>query len=188
MAKPAAADRVSRRVGSQRLPDIVYRRVPDGPGACPCQSGFWWCSSILRTNLTTRALAALFNTIQSTLDRVLHLVPVRARALQPDPEGHTPACGSIDATPIPVHDQSITALSKNYRRSTQIVVHADKRRVITAGTVWPGNRNDVVVAPNTVTHLFDGSRIILGNGGYRGIGSITTPPPDKSGRIIRDHH
>jgi len=33
----------------------------------------------LRANLTTRALAALFNTSQSTVDRVLHhLVPVLA--------------------------------------------------------------------------------------------------------------
>lgn len=38
----------------------------------------------LRTNLTTRALAALFNTSQSAVDRIIHhLIPVLADALQP---------------------------------------------------------------------------------------------------------
>ena len=41
----------------------------------------------LRTNLTTRALAALFHTSQSTVDRILHhLVPVLGRALRPAPD------------------------------------------------------------------------------------------------------
>jgi hypothetical protein len=40
----------------------------------------------LRTNLTTRALAALFDTSQSAVDRVIHhLMPVLARALRPAP-------------------------------------------------------------------------------------------------------
>jgi Transposase DDE domain len=29
---------------------------------------------------------------------------------------------------------------------------------------------------------------VLGDGGYRGISSITTPPRDQTGRIIRDNH
>jgi hypothetical protein len=38
------------------------------------------------TNLTTRAMAALFGTSQSTVDRVIHhLVPALAQALQPYP-------------------------------------------------------------------------------------------------------
>ncbi|HXO51681.1 MAG TPA: transposase family protein [Mycobacterium sp.] len=41
----------------------------------------------MRTNLTTRALAAPFTTSQSAVDRVLHqLVPVLARALRPAPD------------------------------------------------------------------------------------------------------
>jgi Helix-turn-helix of DDE superfamily endonuclease len=61
----------------------------------------------LPTNLTTRALAALFATSQSTLDPIIgHLVPVPAAVLRP-----TPDCSThpwiIDATLIPVHDQSI---------------------------------------------------------------------------------
>jgi hypothetical protein len=44
----------------------------------------------LRTNLTTRALAALFGTSQSAVDRIIHhLVPVMARALPPAPDNST---------------------------------------------------------------------------------------------------
>jgi hypothetical protein len=100
----------------------------------------------LSTNLTTRALAALFATSQSTLDRIIdHLIPVLAAVLRP-----TPDCSThpwiIDDTLIPVHDQSITAISKNYRPSvnTEILINANNRRVIAVGPCWPGNRNDVV--------------------------------------------
>ncbi len=89
-----------------------------------------------------------------------------------------------------MHDQSITAISKNYRRSvnTQIVIEAHHRTVIAVGCCWPGNRNDVIVARHTVAHLLDGTRAILGDGEYRGITTITGPRRDYSGRIIRDHH
>lgn len=125
-----------------------------------------------------------------TVDRTIHhLVPVLAKALRPAPD----ACAhpwSIDGTLIPVHDQSITAISKNYRRSinTQIIICAHRRRVVIGGQCWPGNRNDVVVARATVAHLLAGQREILGDGGYRGINSITSPARDTSGQIIRDDH
>ena len=88
-----------------------------------------------------------------------------------------------------MHDQSITAISKNYRRSvnTQIIISAHRRRVVVTGQCWPGNRNDVIVARHTVVQLLDG-RVVLGDGGYRGITSIATPRRDHSGRIIRDDH
>ncbi|MDM3927827.1 transposase family protein [Mycobacterium intracellulare subsp. chimaera] len=95
----------------------------------------------------------------------------------------------MDGTLIPVHDQSITAISKNYRRSinTQVIICADRRRVVAVGRCWPGNRNDIVVARRTVAHLLNGdNRVILGDGGYRGIPTITTPARDRSGRIIHD--
>jgi hypothetical protein len=104
----------------------------------------------VRTNLTTRALAALFHTSQSTVDRIIHhLVPILADVLQPAPDD----CDHswiIDGTLIPVHDQSITAISKNYRRSvnTQIIICAHRRRVVAVGRCWPGNRNDLIVAPH----------------------------------------
>jgi hypothetical protein len=143
----------------------------------------------LRANLTTRALAALFGTSQSTDDRVIHhLVPILACSLQPEPDDSKHPW-IIDGTLIPVHDQSITAIGKNYRRSvnTQIISCAHRRRVVAVSPCWPGNRNDVIVARHTVAHLFD-SHVILGDGGYRGIGTITTPRRDHTGRIIHDHH
>jgi DDE superfamily endonuclease len=59
--------------------------------------------------------------------------------------------------------------------------------VIITGQCWPANRNDVVVARHTVTHLL-GGRDVLGDGGYRGITSITTPRRDHTGRIVHDDH
>jgi hypothetical protein len=115
-------------------------------------------------------------------------VPVLARALRPtaDTSNHP---WIIDGTQIPVHDQSITAISKNYRRSVnaQIIICAHRRRVILTGRCWPGSRNDVTVARHTVVELLDG-HIVLGDGGYRAITSITTPRRDHTGRIIRDDH
>jgi DDE superfamily endonuclease/Helix-turn-helix of DDE superfamily endonuclease len=141
----------------------------------------------LRTNPTSRTLAALFHTSQSAVDPILHhLVPVLAQPLRPDPDA-TGGPWIIDATLIPVHDQSITAISNNYRRSVnaQVIICADRHRVVTAGRCWPGNRNDVVVARATVAHLLTGQRVILGDGGYRAIPTIT-PTRDRSGRIICD--
>jgi len=96
----------------------------------------------------------------------------------------------IDGTLIPMHDQSISAPSKICRHSinTQIIICARSRQVIAIGQCWPGNRNNVVVARHTLTHLLAGGHQILGDGGYRGIPSITTPRCDKPGRVTRDHH
>jgi hypothetical protein len=111
---------------------------------------------------------------------------VLARALRPAPNTSNHPW-IIDGTLIPVHDQSITASSKNYRGSvnTQIIICAQRRRVVVAVRCWPGNRNDVIVARHTVLQLLDG-RVVLGDRGYRAITSITTPRRDHSGRIIRD--
>ena len=174
---------------------LAHRRLPPTPGrpwALPLPVRVLLVLIHLRTNLTTRALAALFRTSQSTVDRVIHhLVPVLADALRPDPDHHSDTHPwIIDGTLIPVHDQSMTAISKNYRRSvnTQIIICAHRRRVVVAGRCWPGNRNDVIVARHTVTHLLSADRQILGDGGYRGITSITTPQRNATGRIIHTDH
>lgn len=172
---------------------LVRHRLPPRPGrpwALPLTVRVLLVLIHLRTNLTTRALAALFGTSQSAVDRIIHhLVPVLARGLRPAPD-NSPHPWIIDGTLIPVHDQSITAISKNYRRSvnTQIIICAHLRRVVLAGQCWPGNRNDVIVARRTVAHLLDGDRVILGDGGYRGIASITGPRRDHTGRIIHNEH
>ncbi|WP_353363288.1 transposase family protein [Mycobacterium sp.] len=72
----------------------------------------------LRTNLTTRALAALFDTSHSTGDRVIHhLVPVPAHTLRPELIDHG-GPWIVDGTLIPVHDQSITARRKTIGASS----------------------------------------------------------------------
>jgi hypothetical protein len=142
-----------------------------------------------RTNLTSRALATLFDTSQSALDRIIdHLVPVLARTRRPDPDNSNHPW-IIDGTVIPVHDQSIIAISKNYRHSinAQIIVCSHRRRVVVAAKCWPGNRNDVVVARATVAHRLTGQPHILGDGAYRGIPAITAPRPNRTGPIIGDH-
>ncbi|MDT5170529.1 MAG: hypothetical protein QOD02_3864 [Mycobacterium sp.] len=131
----------------------------------------------------------MFRTSQSTVDRIIHhLAPVLADALRPAPHDSAHPW-IIDGTLIPVHDQSITAISKNYRRSvtSQTIICAHRRRVIVAGQCWPGNRNDVVVARHTVAALLD-RRVILGDGGHRAIPTITGPQRDHCGRIIHDNH
>lgn len=87
-----------------------------------------------------------------------------------------------------MQDRSITDISNNYRRSvsTQIINCSHRRRVVTVGHCRPGNHNDVIVARATPTPL-TGQRHILGDGGYRGIPTITTPRRDQTGSTIRNH-
>jgi hypothetical protein len=130
----------------------------------------------LRTNLTTRALAALFTTSQSTAERIIdHLVPLLAEVLRPDNSNDSRAW-IIAGMLIPVQDRSVTAISTNYRRSanTQIIICAHRPRVDLAAQCWPGNHNDVVVARHTVIPPRHG-RVVLGERGYRDITWITTP-------------
>ena len=143
----------------------------------------------LRTNLTTRALAALFRTSQSSVDRIIHdLTPRLARLLGPDGGAAVDtAVHIIDGTLVPVHDQSLTAASKNYRRSinTQIVVSAVDRTVTAVSPAWPGNRNDIVVARAELD--LNNYGCLLGDGGYQGLPDIETPRRGPDGRIVRDH-
>jgi hypothetical protein len=76
----------------------------------------------LHTNLTTRALATLFSTSQSSVDGIIHhLPPVLAGELRPAPDNSAHPW-IVDGALIPVHDQSITAVSTNYRRSVNIQI------------------------------------------------------------------
>ena len=144
----------------------------------------------LRTNITTRAVAVLFTTTQSTADRIIrHLTPVIAKTLRPTPGPDDEGMWLIDGTLIPVHDQTRTALSKNYRRSinTQILTRYANRRVVTVGKTWPGNRNDIIVAKATMTDIVSQAPgLVLGDGAYQSMPGVTTPKRDSSGKIVRD--
>jgi hypothetical protein len=130
--------------------------------------------------------------------RAVRRQPIRGGPDHPSPGGGGPAHSRpallisnhpwvIDGILIPIHDQSVTAIRKNYGRSinTQIIVCARLRHVVVVSRCWPGNRNDVIVARATVAHLLTGHQEILGDGGFRGITSIITLRRDHCGRIIR---
>ena len=109
---------------------------------------------------------AQYDQLPVRVDRTITLVQVLADALRPAPEDTSTHPWIIDATLIPVHDQSMGAISKNHRRSinTQIIICAHRRRVVLNGRCWPGNRNDVIVARHTVAQLLEG-RVVLGDSG-----------------------
>jgi hypothetical protein len=70
----------------------------------------------------------------------------------------------IDDTLIPVHDQSITAISKNYRQcvNTQIVIDARRRTMITVGAACPAAATTLswpaTLSPNSSTLVLEQSR------------------------------
>jgi len=140
----------------------------------------------LRTNLTERALAALLGVSQPTAHRAITALLPQIAALFdntiPDTREHL----LLDGTLIPVHDQSITARSKNYRRSinTQIVATC-RKRVVFAGEAWPGNRNDMMVAKAT-TH--PPARITFkADSAYRSLPDTITPPPRTEPKTRQRH-
>jgi hypothetical protein len=79
----------------------------------------------------------------------------------------------------------MSAIGKNCRRriNTQITICAHRRRVVLTRRCWPGNRNHVIMARHTIAQLLNGC-VVPGDGGYRGIATITTPRRDTTGRII----
>ena len=100
-----------------------------------------------RTNPTMQQLAALFGISDSAVHRVIDRpAPHLAELLGPPPTDRREPW-IVDGTLIPVHDQTRTAKSKNYRRSvnTQIICRARDRRIVAVSEAWPGNRNDTIV-------------------------------------------
>ncbi|WP_051468723.1 hypothetical protein [Mycolicibacterium tusciae] len=89
-----------------------------------------------------------------------------------------------------MHDQPITAISKNYRRSinTQTLTCAKRRILNPVGDCWPGNRNDVVVASHTVAHPLDGHPNDPGRRPIPRNHHHHQSMPRTRGRIFRDDH
>lgn len=173
------------------LLSATQRRHAGRPHGLPLAARLLMFCVGLRTNLTTRQLAALFDISQSSVDRINHVfTPILAGLLAPDPAS-PPGMAIIDGTLIPDHDHTKSAVSKKQRRSacTQVLVHRSNRRVLAVEECWPGNRNDIVVARATMTeHLAAVRGPILGDSAYHSPPGIVTPRTDSSGRIIRDHH
>lgn len=142
----------------------------------------------LRTNLTERQLAALFDVSQSSVDRVVRDLTVALAGLLGSVPVDRRHLWVVDGTLIPVEDQRLTALCKNYRRSVnvQVVIRRADRRVVAVGDAWPGNRNDPPVFRATVANQVQGHRRLIGDGGYRGVEGVTSPIRGPDGRIVRD--
>ena len=142
----------------------------------------------LRTNLTQRQLAVLFNVSQRQVDRVLHdLLAVLGELLGPVPADRR-ELWIVDGTLIPTRDHTRTALCKNYRRSVnvQVVGRRRDRKVTCVGEAWPGHRNNSVVYCATVGPVVSGHRHLIGDGGYQRVTGVTPPKRGPDGRIIRD--
>lgn len=138
----------------------------------------------LRTNLTERALGAVFGVSQPTAHRVIQEVLPLLASQHPNviPEGKEHLF--LDGTLIPVEDHSLAKKSKNYRRSANAQVVCDhKRRVVFVGTAWPGNRNDIIVARETVPT----GRTFKTDGAYRTFPGAITPPPRNEPRKRQRH-
>jgi hypothetical protein len=138
----------------------------------------------LRTNLTERALAALFGTSQPTAHRTIAaLLPLIAGCFP----NQVPRCRAhllLDGTLIPVHDHAISAKSKNYRRSVNAqVISTHDKRILYVGRAWPGNRNDIIVARATVPQ----GPIYKTDGGYRSFTDAITTPPRSEPKTRRRH-
>ncbi|MGI5134456.1 transposase [Streptomyces sp. CA-106110] len=176
------------------LVEQLWERKPDAArsrnGALPFPDRVLLLVLAYRTNLTMQQLASLFGTTDSTVHRVLYrLAPRLAEFLGPPPADRR-ELRVVDGTLIPVHDQSRTAKSKNYRRSVnvQVVCRPRDRRVVAVSDAWPGNRNDVVVYRETPGRSLPGHPRISGDGGYRGCDQIRTPRRGPDGRIIKDRN
>ncbi|WP_050374514.1 transposase [Streptomyces acidiscabies] len=133
-------------------------------------------ATVWRTNLTNRQLADLFGIGVATAHRILdRLTPLIAGLLDP-PDGHRSDLWAVDGTLIPVHDQTRTAKSKNYRRSVniQFTFRARDRRVMAVGDAWPGNRNDIIVFRETMAEQVAGHRLTIGDGAYRSAPEVIT--------------
>ncbi len=143
----------------------------------------------LRTNLTERQLGALFTIGDATVHRIIATYTPHVAGLLPAaPYIDRRFLHVVDGTLIPVHDRSRTAKSKNYRRSVnvQVVAQRKTRRIMAVSPAMPGNRNDIKVWKETgLDDTWDGVKLI-GDGGYRGAATVTSPVRGKDGRIIRD--
>jgi len=127
----------------------------------------------LRTNLTIRELAAVFQISKSAVHRILATITPRLAVLAP-----ATSCPDrrwswvVDGTLIPTRDHSRAAKSKNYRYScnAQVLVRRHDLEVVAIAAGGAGNRNDPVhYRSSEVQARCRQHGRVLADGGYRGI-------------------
>lgn len=142
----------------------------------------------LRTNLTFRELAAIFEISKSTAHRIVTTMTVQLAALAAATPRDRRWSWIVDGTLIPTRDHACAARSKNYRYScnAQILVRGRDRIVIATAGGGPGNRNDPIhYRGSAIESLCKAHGRVLADGGYRGIRELVTPR-FRNNRIVRD--
>lgn len=166
-----------------------HRRVRGRPWAAPLPRRVLVACASLRTNLTLRELAVVFDMSTSQVHRIVSdLVPRLAALLTHTAQGDRRRTWIVDGTLVPTRDHRVAAKAKTYRWacSLQVLVrHADRRVVAIAGG-GPGNRNDPVhYRGSLIERLCRLHGRVLADGGYRGIDELVTHVFRRS-RIVRN--
>jgi hypothetical protein len=178
---------------SERRLDVLMRRLPGErrrgrPWSRPLRLRLLLVCVALRTNLTLRELAAIFQISKSSAHRIVTTITPRLAAVAVDVKPDRRWSWIVDGTLIPTRDHRGATRSKNYRWScnAQLLVRRRDLRVVAISGGGPGNRNDPVhyrssiVAPYCKNH-----GRVLADGGYRGVHELDTPI-FRGNRIVRD--
>jgi hypothetical protein len=176
----------------RRLAAILRRLGPDPRRGRPWRRSFRdrvliTCAA-LRTNLTVRELAAVFQISKSAAHRVMTSLTPRLGALLDERRVDRRWSWIVDGTLIPTRDHSHAARSKNYRYSCnqQVLVRRHDLRVVAIAVGGPGNRNDRIHYGGSVMQARCRAHgRVLADGGYRGIAELVTPTFDGP-RLVRD--
>ncbi|HWK10584.1 MAG TPA: transposase family protein [Vicinamibacterales bacterium] len=173
------------------------RRLCQRVAPAPRRGRPWSCSlrrrilitcAALRTNLTFRELAEVFQISKSTAHRIIAAITPRLAALAAVTERDRRWSWVVDGTLVPTRDHACAARSKNYRWSCNAQILARRRdlRVIAAVGGGPGNRNDPIhYRGSHVEVLAKAHGRVLADGGYRGVPELITPRFRRN-RIVRD--
>lgn len=162
---------------------------PGRPWALPLASRVVMATAALRTNLTVRQLAAVFDVSKSQAHRVIaDLTPRLAGLLDGTVDADRRFSWTVDGTLIPTRDKTMAGKSKNYRYSTnaQVLSRRSDLLVVAIEGGGPGNRNDTIHYRGTdVQRRCVEHGKVYADGGYRGISELHTPT-FAGGRIVRD--
>lgn len=159
-------------------PATVRRR--GRPWSLPLERRVLVACTSLRTNLTVRELAAVFDISPTQAHRILTDIVRRLAAfvIAAPPDLDRRHTWVVDGTLVPTRDHRAAAKAKNYRWScnAQVLIRRRDLRVIAVATGGPGNRNDPVHYRGTdVERLCRSHGRVLADGGYRGVPELVTP-------------